>query len=164
MNIFELVKQNVSVVTADINSSIISKSPSSTDPTVAARKLFLSKLQENIDGLKAEIDGKNWPTRPPKKAGGREIKYVRWFDLDSATDTYELQLLYNRKPIKNIMGFNTDGESIRFIKGIPKTELAACLATIKQAVEIGTYDEYLLAARRAAGKAMRKKKNETTAA
>ena len=132
MNILELVQQTVPVVTADISSSVIRKSPSSTDPTVAARKLFLSKLHENIDGLEAETAGKNWPTRPPKKAGGRETKYAKWFALDNATNTYELQLLYSRKPVRGILGFNTAGESNQFIKGIPKTELAACLATISK--------------------------------
>ena len=163
MNIFELVKQNVPVVTAEITSSIIRKSPSSVDPTIASRNLFLSKLQENIDGLKAEAEGKSWPTKPAKKEGGREAKYAKWFALDNASGTYELQVLYSRRPIKGIFGYNNDGESIQFIKGIPKTELATCLAAIKQEVEKGTYDEYLLAARKAVGKAM-KKKDETTAA
>jgi hypothetical protein len=160
MNIFELIQQNVPTVTKDVTSNIIRKSSSSVDPTVAARQLFLSKLQENIDGLQALTEGKDWPTKPPKKEGGRETKYAKWFALDATTNTYELQILYSRRNVKGILGFDNEGESIRFIKSIPQNVLPNCLTAIKQEVEKGTYDQYLLAAREAVGKAMRKKKDE----
>ena len=161
MNIFELIKQTIPTATADVTSNIIRKSSSKVDPTVAARQHFLSKLQENIEGLQALAEGKSWLTKPPKKEGGRETKYAKWFELDKTTDTYELQLLYSARPIKGILGYDTEGESIRFIKGIPKHALEGCLTSIKQEVEKGTYDDRLLSAREAVGKAMRKKKDES---
>ena len=161
MNIFELIQQNVPTATKDVTSNVIRKSSSSVDPTVAARQHFLSKLQENIDGLQALTEGKDWLTKPPKKEGGRANKYAKWFELDATTNTYELQILYSGRPVKGVLGHDTEsGESIRYVKGIPKDALASCLTTIKQEVEKGTYDDYLLAARQAVGKAMRKKKDE----
>ena len=165
MNIFELIKQTIPAATADVASNIIRKSSSSVDPALAARQHFLSKLQENIDGLQALAEGKDWLTKPPKKEGGRSAKYAKWFELDKATNTYELQILYSARPIKGILGHDTvSGEPIQYIKNIPKDALANCLTTIKQETEKGTYDQCLLAARQAVGKAMRKQKDEATVA
>ena len=160
MNIFELIKQTIPTASQDVTSNVIRKSSSNVDPAIAARQNFLSKLQENIDGLQALTEGKSWLTKPPKKEGKRETKYAKWFALDETTNAYELQMLYGRQPVKGILGFDKQGESIQFVKGIPQDALANCLTIIKQEVEKGVYDEYLLAARQAVGKAMRKKKDE----
>ena len=160
MNILDLVKQNLPDVSTDIESDLFIVPARKVDPTVAARNIFLTKIQENIDGLEALTANKPWPTKPPKKEGGRETKNARWFAIDETTKLCEVQFLYNRKPIAGIIGHTSKGESVRYLKGIPQDQLLPTLTGIKAEVEKGTFDEYLRAAREAAGAAMRKKKKD----
>ena len=160
MNILDLVKQNVPDVSTAIESELFVVASRKVDPTVAARNNFLTKIQENIEGLEALSANKPWPVKPPKKEGGRETKNAKWFAINETTKLCEVQFLYNRQPIAGILGHNANGESVRYLKGIPQEQLLPTLTGIKAEVEKGTFDEYLRLAREAAGAAMRKKKKE----
>lgn len=59
------------------------------DPVQAARSVVLTRIKENIAGLKALANGSEWPSHAPAKPGDKAVAYAKWFEHNSSNNTCE---------------------------------------------------------------------------
>jgi len=156
-NLLDLVKEKYSSVEGLTESKIKKRTGKSVDPTQAAREKVLEKLNENIEGLKALNEGKEWPVHPakeydkenPPKRIPQPRPYAQWFNLNEEDGTYEIFIKYGLKKIPGIFGVDKDGKDIEVMAEISKDTLLPIFIEIRDLVEAGKVDELLLAARKA---------------
>lgn len=145
-NLFELLEKQIPTLSAAVESNIKPAVKPSKTPEEAARDKFLSKIDQNIEGIKALNEGKEWPTTEYTKSGVKKYRrHACWFKENKTDETYEIYLKHGYKPIYGLLGFDKkSGAANTVISGVKKNQLLTVFSTLRTIIDSGQVDKFLM--------------------
>jgi len=149
MDLFSQIKDKVPSAVALTESGIKAGSVVKEEHEIA-RERVIEKLDENIKGLTALKDGKEYPTREANKKGNTP-SFARWFKYKASSQTYEATIKYGNNIIDGILG--KEGKKDRVgVECSNYDEIIAMYEVVKSSIKNGELDKWLLEAREKAKK------------